>query len=169
MKRFVRRCGAVAIGAAVLAAGFGYLTGRIPLRPAPALFALAAAVAYVLAMVGPDLRPSNDPVRWFTTEQRAGARARAGGQCEYTAWGRRCERPSQEIDHFIPWSRGGATSLANAVCACRKHNQRKGGRMPSTFEAFGLFWRRRRYFTDQANRWPGEQFRRGRRREEQCR
>jgi hypothetical protein len=41
--------------------------------------------------------------------------------------------------------------------------------MPSTFEAFGLFWRRRRYFTDQANRWPGEQFRRGRRREEQCR
>lgn len=171
MKRAaVRITAAAAVAGAMLALSWSYLAGSAPFDPGMAAFTIAVGAAYLTMFLRPTLIRGRDPQRWFDGSQRAAARARAGSRCEYTSWGRRCEQPSQEIDHFIPWSRGGATALANAVCACRKHNQRKGGRMPSTFEAFALFWRRRTYFSGQGSPWPGQQYRRiSRRREELCR
>ena len=45
---------------------------------------------------------------------------------------RYCGRRSQtmEIDHIIPVSQGGESTLQNLVTACRDCNRRKGGRTP---------------------------------------
>lgn len=45
---------------------------------------------------------------------------------------RYCGRRSQtmEVDHIIPVSQGGASTLDNLVTACRKCNRRKAGRTP---------------------------------------
>lgn len=171
MKRAVVRFVAAAVVAGgIVALGWSYLSRSTPFDPSTAAFTFAVGAAYLAMLLRPSWHRGRDPQRWFDYGQRAVARERAGGRCEYTSWGRRCERPSEEIDHFVPWSRGGATSLTNAVSACRRHNQRKGGRMPSTLDAFALFWRRRTYFTSQDNSWPGQQYRRtSRRREELCR
>ncbi len=172
MRRLVR-----IITAGVLLAGAGavaldYVIGHVQVRPGPTLLVTATLVAYVYALAGRGGRRRRDPRRWFDAQERALARMRAGSRCEYTRWGTRCSVASQEIDHFVPHCRGGATSMANAVCACRRHNQSKGGRMPSVLAAFALFWRRRSYFPDQVERWPGEHYhprRASRLREEQRR
>ncbi|GHS89721.1 hypothetical protein AGMMS50218_16640 [Actinomycetota bacterium] len=103
-----------------------------------------------------------DPLRWFTPAQRAAGRSRAGGRCEYparwTPW-RRCPARAVECDHFVPWSRGGATTVKNLVAACRWHNQAKGAREPSALTAWVITWRRARYFPPDAPRYPGARYR----------
>lgn len=42
-----------------------------------------------------------------------------------------CSKPGTTVDHVIPVSRGGATTWANTVAACRPCNNRKGDRTPS--------------------------------------
>jgi hypothetical protein len=39
-----------------------------------------------------------------------------------------CDVPAQrcDIDHIVPWSRGGRTTQDNGKCLCPKHNRRKG-------------------------------------------
>ena len=44
---------------------------------------------------------------------------------------------SPEIDHIIPLSRGGAHSVLNCACACRKCNGDKGNSMPGFHGAIG--------------------------------
>ncbi|MBW0255816.1 HNH endonuclease [Cellulomonas sp. PS-H5] len=106
-----------------------------------------------------------DPQRWFDAYQRAAGRARAGGRCEYTAaWSwQRCPAASEQADHFRPWARGGATEPENLVAACVRHNQSKGGRMPTLLTTAVITWRRRRYFPAGVPRRPGAWYRGSRR------
>ncbi|MFF1593110.1 HNH endonuclease [Streptomyces sp. NPDC058286] len=46
------------------------------------------------------------------------------GNCAY------CEKPSQEMDHVIPWSNGGLDDFANLVPACASCNKKKGNKTP---------------------------------------
>lgn len=75
---------------------------------------------------------ADNPDRFFTKAQLAEGHKRAGHRCEYTfdrpghhAHGARCLRKAVEGDHFIPYSKGGATELGNFVSACLWHNQTK--------------------------------------------
>lgn len=37
-----------------------------------------------------------------------------------------CGQPGFTMDHVIPWSKGGRTTLANCICACEACNGRRG-------------------------------------------
>ncbi|MEM1415527.1 MAG: HNH endonuclease signature motif containing protein [Myxococcota bacterium] len=51
--------------------------------------------------------------------------ARDGGRCTYVALGgRRCaETAYLELDHVVPWAKGGPSTVANLRLRCRTHNQ----------------------------------------------
>ncbi len=89
-----------------------------------------------------------DPQRVFTNSQRQDGFARAGGRCEFPSWlpWLRCRRTASHADHYLPWSRGGASSMQNFVAACPQCNLRKGARLPSRFARHQIERRRRRYF-----------------------
>jgi len=95
-----------------------------------------------IAMLG-----QRDPQRLFTVEQRNEMRRRAQGQCEHKhpLW-MRCNRPGSHGDHIYPWSKGGATTLANGQWLCEMHNLRKSNKVPSRLYIWRLQMRRRRYF-----------------------
>lgn len=113
------------------------------------LAVLAAVVVVVLiARRVRSMRPvTTDPQRAYTPAQRATAFERAGHQCEYMSWGiSRCTSPGEHADHLYPWSRGGATSLANCVASCAHHNTSKGAKVLAWWKVRWLESRRRRYF-----------------------
>jgi 5-methylcytosine-specific restriction endonuclease McrA len=99
-------------------------------------------------------------MRWFDEHQRRIAKRRAGLRCEY-GWPVRCYQPAEEVDHFWPHIRGGATTLANAVAACQVHNQTKSGRWPSLLVRLVIAYRRRRYYPPKVRRLPGVMWRAG--------
>ena len=37
-----------------------------------------------------------------------------------------CRRPGDTMDHIIPWSKGGRTTMDNCVCACQECNGQRG-------------------------------------------
>jgi 5-methylcytosine-specific restriction endonuclease McrA len=128
------------------------------------LLVVVLAVA-LLAGAAARGRRARDPARWFDTSARSAGRALAGGRCEYPARGapwRRCRHTAVESDHFIPWARGGATSMANLVAACRWHNQDKGARAPSPWLTRTIAHRRRGYFPRGRATRPGQRYRRRR-------
>lgn len=46
--------------------------------------------------------------------------------------GTRCKETSYsklEVDHIVPWSKGGTTTLDNAQLLCKVHNSGKGNRV----------------------------------------
>ena len=96
------------------------------------------------------LRPTGsarDPRRLFDPAQRRAGLDRAQGRCEMENWlFLRCRRPASHGDHWIPWSRGGATDISNFVAACSRCNLTKSSTMPTTSQAWRLQHRRRRYF-----------------------
>ena len=48
---------------------------------------------------------------------------RDGGRCTFEQDGRRCEcRDGLELDHVVPFARGGDHSLDNLRLLCRSHN-----------------------------------------------
>jgi 5-methylcytosine-specific restriction endonuclease McrA len=49
---------------------------------------------------------------------------RDGGRCTHVdSEGRRCtETRACEIDHIVPWARGGASTVENTRILCRRHN-----------------------------------------------
>ena len=90
---------------------------------------------------------AQDPQRLYTSGQRAESFARAGGRCEYTGFLLfRCAKPAEHADHLYPWSRGGATSLANCVAACQRCNLSKGAKILPAWRVKLLVRRRRRYY-----------------------
>ena len=89
-----------------------------------------------------------DPWRGFKYGARAAVMDRAGGRCEAGAllvWGR-CGDPATEVDHVVPWSRGGPTVVGNGQALCKAHNRSKGASTPTWWYVLGLERRRRSYF-----------------------
>ena len=117
-------------------------------HPGVLLGFLAVAVAVMaLRAARARMTPAQDPQRMYTAEQRAEVFGRAGGRCEYTGlFLGRCRKPAEHTDHLFPWSRGGATTLKNAVASCSRHNLSKGAKILPAWRVRLLVRRRRRYF-----------------------
>lgn len=124
--------------------------GSIPL--VVLLTASVVAVAVLFLIVRVYMRRARDtkrrdPRRMFTADERRMGFQRAGNQCEYARWWVwRCTRTAEHGDHFVPWSKGGATSMQNFVAACPRCNTSKGARMPSALDRGVIRARRRQYF-----------------------
>ena len=104
---------------------------------------------------------AKDPVRMFTSEERAEGFGRTGGRCEFDGWLfklNRCHRPAAHGDHWQPWARGGATTMDNFVSACVRCNTSKGAKIPTWGQTVRVAWRRRFYFPKGSQRRPGETF-----------
>lgn len=128
----------------------------LPLVAIAGIIILLAVVALRSAS-----RDARDPRRMFTAQERAAGFARAGNQCEFARWVFfRCTRTAAHGDHFIPWSKGGATSMTNFVAACVTCNTTKGAHMPSRLDRNLMAARRRRYFPATVPREAGEWARR---------
>lgn len=44
-----------------------------------------------------------------------------------------CGGPGDTMDHVIPWSKGGRTTMSNCICACQECNGRRGDTAPEVF------------------------------------
>ncbi|WP_206447644.1 HNH endonuclease [Agrococcus sp. KRD186] len=129
-----------------LLAGFAPVVG-------PHLWWLIPVVVAVLVLRFPMLgrgpnSSARDPWRGFKFGARTAVLERAGGRCEGSAflfWGR-CDAPAVEIDHVVPWSRGGPTVVGNGQALCKAHNRSKGASTPAWWYVLGLERRRRSYF-----------------------
>lgn len=133
--------------------------GFEPLVAAPWLGLAAVAMAMALGIAGVSRRRNTafDPRRMFTAEERRIGFARAGNQCEFTRWFFfRCTRTASHGDHYIPWSRGGATSMRNFAAACASCNIAKSAHLPSEIDKVLLQARRARYFPSVLPRDAGE-------------
>lgn len=109
----------------------------------------AIAVVALVVFVRFTRKPPRDPQRLFTAQQKRLGDARAGGRCEQVVWGLwRCRRPAQHGDHWVPWSKGGATSIGNYAALCAKCNLAKSDHMPSMLSTARLRHRRKRYFPE---------------------
>lgn len=102
---------------------------------------------------------ARDPQRLYTNRDRRAGFDRAGGRCE-GEWLPfvRCTRPANAGDHWLPHSKGGATSAANFVALCSMHNRSKSARIPSRFQTARLQFRRRKYINDRALVTAGQWF-----------
>ena len=74
-----------------------------------------------------------DPKRYFDDSQKDEVIKRDGQRCAHVdqATGERCCETAYnklEMDHVVPWSRGGKTEIGNAQLLCKSHNASKGGR-----------------------------------------
>jgi 5-methylcytosine-specific restriction endonuclease McrA len=100
-----------------------------------------------------------DPQRMYTPEQRKQSFELAGGRCEYTGFLlTRCRRPAEHADHLYPWSKGGATSLANCCAACQHCNLSKGAKILPAWRVRLLVHRRKRYYPVGVDRACGQMF-----------
>lgn len=121
--------------------------------------ALVAALLLLVHAVRAHRSVLQDPQRMYTPEQRRESFALAGGQCEYTgALLTRCRRPAEHADHLVPWSRGGATSLANCAAACAPCNLSKGAKVLPAWRVRMLVRRRKRYYPAGVDRTCGERY-----------
>lgn len=112
-----------------------------------AILLLVALVRFPLLTRHP-VWPRRDPWRTFRFEPRAAVMERADRRCEaaqYIVAGR-CWARATEVDHIIPWSRGGPTVESNGQALCRPHNRSKGRKVPAWWYVLLLERRRRTYF-----------------------
>lgn len=110
-----------------------------------AALAVAAVASRTVRRLGGSGR-QRDPQRAFSAVQRQAIFARAGYRCEHQSLFGRCTAAPTHADHIHPWSKGGATTLANGAATCARHNLRKGAKVPSGWSIRRLESRRRRYF-----------------------
>ena len=133
-----------------LAGGLGAIGSFLAANPkfALALFGsvmFVVLVSYLASKVEHNV--AKDPQRIYSKAQRVQAMNRAGGQCEMEGWlWFRCRKPGEHLDHFFPWSKGGATDMNNCVLACKGDNLRKGAKVPTLGQKIRLERRRRKYF-----------------------
>lgn len=103
---------------------------------------------------------TTDPLRDFASHEYKAGMARAGHRCEMPKLLglMRCRQRSAHGDHFIPWSKGGASVAENFVAACAPCNLSKSAHFPSVATAVLIAWRRRRYFPPDVSRFPGKRY-----------
>ena len=100
-----------------------------------------------------------DPKRAFDFDERRVGFSRAGNRCEMSnLLGMRCHRSAQHADHWLPWSKGGRSSMANLVAACAKHNLAKSNRWPTWWQTTWIALRCRGYFPAGYALRPGEKY-----------
>lgn len=125
----------------------------------PLLLAVAGFIALVAIVhrANRNRKKPTDPSRLFSPAQRTEGFARAGNRCELELIPFiRCRRKAHHGDHFLPWSKGGSTSMGNFVAACARCNTSKGSKVPTAFATFRLEMRRRHYFPRGMTVKPGE-------------
>lgn len=125
----------------------------------PVLLAIAGLVIVisVISRFQRNRKKPTDPTRLFSAVQRTEGFARAGNRCELEVIPFvRCRRAAHHGDHFLPWSKGGSTTMGNFVAACAKCNTSKGSKVPTGFATFRLEMRRRNYFPRGMTVKPGE-------------
>lgn len=74
-----------------------------------------------------------DPRRYFDDSEKDLIIKRDGQRCAHidAATGEQCTETAYnklEVDHVIPWSKGGRTNIDNAQLLCKHHNTSKGNR-----------------------------------------
>lgn len=72
-----------------------------------------------------------DPMRNFSDEVKESLYKREPRCCHYDEDGTRCEETfynNLTVDHILPWSKGGRTTVDNAQLLCKSHNSSKGNR-----------------------------------------
>lgn len=117
---------------------------------------LAGVVLVLLALFvlarAPMPRPENpfdtDSRRLFSDEDRRWIDKATKGRCEHRSalWLWRCRGTAQQLDHWYPWSLGGATSHRNLVNLCARHNGRKSNKVPTWLDTVVIRAVRRWYF-----------------------
>ena len=68
-----------------------------------------------------------DETRFFTPAQREIIWG-SSDEKRCCVCGRKLEWSDFEVDHVVPWSKGGKTELSNAALICKRDNARKGNR-----------------------------------------
>ena len=147
MKRIIIGLAIMGVSVASYLGYIAYNPGFTPLVVAFIVGLLIAGQGFVAVTYDPPVQ--KDPQRMFTATQRTTGFARAGGRCELEVLPFiRCSRSPSHGDHYIPWSKGGATTMGNFVAACRSCNLRKSDSVPSAFATWRLERRRKKYFPD---------------------
>lgn len=124
---------------------------------------LACMILAALILVGVasnELRKTvayRDVKRRFDAATRAEVLRRCGYRCEHVnLLGMRCREAATQIDHAFPHSKGGPTTLGNAVGLCARHNREKSDMLPSWWYIHRIERNRQRYFPTGADtkiRW----------------
>ena len=73
-----------------------------------------------------------DPQRNFTKDIKDELYRKSPRCAHVSDDGTRCTESSYnklEVDHILPWSKGGRTKLDNAQLLCKSHNTSKGNRI----------------------------------------
>jgi hypothetical protein len=99
------------------------------IHPALALAAVAKSTLRRLVLTAEsEIADLGRSVRNFPRYLKDALLAAARGRCDVIG----CDAPFAwlEADHYIPWSRGGHTSLSNGRAKCRPHNLEKRDEMP---------------------------------------
>lgn len=129
--------------------------GRIP--PAIPVILGLLLLAWLMTRI-PEPKPDNpwdtDPRRFFSDADRTWIRSLTGDRCEHRSlfglW--RCRRKGEQMDHWYPHSKGGATERRNLDWMCTRHNSRKSDRTPTLLDTLILYLARLRYLPA---RWRG--------------
>jgi hypothetical protein len=111
------------------------------------LFILYQVATWPIRGRGP-INRVRDQWRGFKHEARAQVLSNAGHRCEghflFTLI--RCPKDATEVDHVIPWSKGGPTIVSNGQALCRYHNRSKGDKLIPWWHVLRLEKRRQSYF-----------------------
>ncbi|WP_382335733.1 HNH endonuclease [Leucobacter soli] len=110
------------------------------------LLLVLVILAFPILGRGPN-STKRDPWRGFRFAAKETVMLRAGGRCEaprFFVWGR-CSTVAAEVDHVIPWSKGGPTVISNGQALCASHNRLKSAIFPPWWYVHGLERRRNRY------------------------
>lgn len=90
-------------------------------------------------------RTRRDSQRGYTKSKRNLYSRICNNRCEGTgAFIFRCRnRGNLQGDHWYPHARGGATNVKNLVMLCEHCNNKKSAHVPSLFQTYALYFRRR--------------------------
>ncbi|OZG49851.1 HNH endonuclease [Bombiscardovia coagulans] len=114
------------------------------------IFIIVWIVAHI-RVASPHNGFTRDPRREFTVADRQWIDQCTARQCEYRiGLGLlRCNRRAEQLDHWYPWSKGGATDRHNLVNLCAHHNRRKSDKIPTVWSTKLLYHARLHYFPPQ--------------------